>query len=56
MNALIPVQLGAEVNHLAPKEGFTYTLEAATSGMVRKGEDSLTYLNKDQERWRRIPR
>ena len=43
-----PVQMGVLVNHLAPKEGFTYTLEAPTSGMVRKGEDSLTYLNKDQ--------
>ena len=43
-----PVQLGALVNHQGPREGFTYTLEAPTSGMVRKGEDSLTYLNKDQ--------
>ena len=43
-----PVQMGVLVNHAAPKEGFTYTLEAPTSGMVRRGEDSLTYLNKDQ--------
>ena len=43
-----PVQMGVLVNHTAPKEGFIYTLEAPTSGMVRRGEDSLTYLNKDQ--------
>ena len=30
------------------KEGFTYTLGAQTSRMVRKEEDSITYLNKDQ--------
>ena len=45
---LIPLQLGAEVNPLAPKEGFTYTIEAPASGMTRKGEDTLTYMNKDQ--------
>ena len=45
---IAPVQMGVQVNHVAPKEGFTYTLEAPTSSMVRKGEDSLTYLNKDQ--------
>ena len=28
--------------------GFVYTLQAATSGMIRRGEDPLTYLNKDQ--------
>ena len=48
MRDVAPVQMGALVNHLAHQEGFTYTLEAPTSGMVRKGEDSLTYLNKDQ--------
>ena len=45
---ITPVQKGSLVNHLAPKEGFTYTLGAQTSGMVPKGQDSLTYLNKDQ--------
>ncbi len=27
---------------------FVYTLDAPTSGFARRGEDSLTYLNKDQ--------
>ncbi len=44
---MLPLQLGAEVNPLR-KEGFQYTLDAPTSGMVRRGEDTLTYLNKDQ--------
>ncbi len=44
---LLPLQLGAEAN-LTRKEGFSYILEAPTSGMVRRGEDTLTYLNKDQ--------
>ncbi|XP_059087618.1 grainyhead-like protein 1 homolog [Tigriopus californicus] len=41
------VQLGTWLNS-ACKEGFVYTLDAPTSGFVRHGEDSLTYLNKDQ--------
>ena len=47
VSGLLPLQLGAEVNPLV-KEGFTYTLDAPTSAMVRKGEDSLTYVNKGQ--------
>ncbi len=43
---LEPLQLGADPTFI--KEGFTYVLDAPTSGMVRRGEDALTYLNKDQ--------
>jgi transcription factor CP2-like protein len=43
----MPLQLGAVVNPMM-KEGYTYTLDSPTSGLVRRGEDPLTYLNKDQ--------
>ncbi len=46
-SGLLPLQLGAEANP-ARREGFSYVLDAPTSGMVRRGEDTLTYLNKDQ--------
>ena len=47
LNGITPLQLGAWINPNA-KEGFTCTLDSPTSGMIRRGEDALTYLNKDQ--------
>jgi len=38
--------VAAEIN--GSRLGLTCDLDAPTSGMVRRGEDSLTYLNKDQ--------
>ena len=45
---ILEADVDASHTNITIKEGFTYTLEAPTSGMVHKGEDSLTYLNKDQ--------
>ena len=41
------LQLGDKIDP-EHREGFTYHLDAPTSGLVREGEDNLTYLNKDQ--------
>lgn len=46
-SGLLPLQLGAEATANV-EDGFSYILDAPSSGMVRKGEDPLTYLNKDQ--------